>query len=302
MYPFGKGLKRHLPLALLMIPLGLYVLLGVYPSMMTVIYSFTNIKLGYGNEVWHFAGLTQYKRILFSSNSHEYLDGVWRTVKFAIEVTLIQNAIALFIAIILNKKLRGDVFYRSVFFLPVVLGVAISGLMWLLIFNPMGGFANEFLHFFGAKSSGFLSDRKIALQLVIAVQIWVFMGYSMLIFLSGLQAIPKDLYESASMDGTTQWQAFRFITFPLIAPAFTVNILLSLIGALQTFDTIIILTNGQFDTQTIAYKVYGAAFNAGSGKSIDQGLASGLAMIQFVLVFVVVIFMQYYLRKREVQA
>lgn len=301
MYPFGRGLRRHVPLLLLLIPLSLYILLGVYPSIMTVIYSFTNIKLGIGGEHWHFSGLLQYKKIFFSSNTPFRVKALWRSIEFAIEVTLIQNAFALFMAILMNKKLRGNIFYRAVYFLPVVLGVTVSGLLWILIFNPQGGIGQSVLQFFGTKSD-FLSDRRISLQLVIGVQIWINMGFSMLVFLSGLQAIPKDLYESGNIDGATNWLSFRYITFPLIAPAFTVNILLATIGALQTFDTIIVLTGGAFDTQTLAYQVYGASFNAGSGQSLDQGLSSGLAMIQFVLVSAVVIVMQYYLRKREVEA
>jgi raffinose/stachyose/melibiose transport system permease protein len=123
------------------------------------------------------------------------------------------------------------------------------------------------------------------------------MGYSMLIFLAGLQAIPKDLYEAGHIDGASAWQTFRNITFPLIAPSFTVNILLSLIGALGTFDTIYVLTNGRFHTNTLAVDVFNQAF-AGT---LNLGYASAMSMIQFVFIFIVVVISQYYLRRREVQ-
>ncbi len=297
MYPFGKGLARYLPMALLMIPLLLYVIFGLGPSIATIFFSLTNAT-GIPGVKWEFIGLENYRRFLFSSDSGERIASAWRSVQFAFSVVVIQNAIALFMAIIINKKLRGDVFYRATYFLPVVLGVTISGLIWKLMFNPIGGPVQSVLEMFGTRSN-FFGSYDVAFELVIFVQIWMYMAYSMTIFLAGLQSIPKDMYEAGYIDGTTKWQSFRNITFPMIAPAFTVNMLLSIIGALQTFDIIYVLTNGAFYTRTLALDVFSTAI--ANNASADFGLASATAMVQFLLVLAVTVVAMIYLRRREVE-
>lgn len=295
MYPFAKGLGRHLPLLLLLIPFSLYVIFGFLPSLGTVLFSFTDMT-GLPGQQWEFIGFDNFKRFFFSSDQAERILGIKRTLYFAVAVTFFQNGSALFLAVLINQRLKGDSFFRAVFFLPVVLGVTVSGLVWKMMFNPLDGPLQKLLGLFGTESN-FLGSYDAAFPLVIFVQIWMYMGYSMVIFLAGLQTIPKDLYEAGHIDGTSPWQSFKNITFPLIAPAFTVNILLSLIGALQAFDTIFVLTNGKFHTNTLAVDVFNAAFTT----SQDLGYASAVAMIQFILVFIFVVIAQYYLRRREVQ-
>lgn len=297
MYPFGKGIARHLPMALLMIPLLLYVIFALGPSIATIFFSFTNAT-GIPGIEWKFIGFDNYHKFLFSSDSSERIASAGRSLKFAFLVVLTQNGIALFMAVIINRKLKGDVFYRAAYFLPVVLGVTISGLVWKLMFNPIGGPVQKILELFGTRSN-FFGSYEVAFELVIFVQIWMYMAYSMTIFLAGLQSIPKDLYEAGYIDGSSRWQAFKNITFPMIAPSFTVNMLLSIIGALQTFDIIYVLTNGAFYTRTLALDVFTTAI-ANSGTA-DFGLASATAMVQFLFVFVVVIISLFYLRRREVE-
>lgn len=296
MYPFGKGLSRHLPLTLLMLPLLLYLIFGIGPSLATVYFSFTNAT-GLPGVEWQYVGMENYKKFFFSSDSRDRLASAGRSVYFALAVVLIQNAIALFMAILLNRKLRGDVFFRATFFLPVVLGVTVTGLIWKMVMNPLGGPAQSVMNWFG-KSSNFFGSYDIAFEMIIFVQIWMYMGYSLVIFLAGLQAIPQDLYEAGYIDGTSRWQKFRFITFPMIAPAMTVNILLSIIGSLQTFDIIYVLTGGNFYTRTLAFDVFSTAF---SGTTADYGLSAAIAMVQFFFVFVVTVIAMIYLRRREVE-
>lgn len=123
------------------------------------------------------------------------------------------------------------------------------------------------------------------------------MGYSMLIFLAGLQSVPKDLYEAGYIDGTNKWQSFRHITFPLIAPSFTVNMLLSIIGAMSTFDIILATTDGRFNTRTMAYDVYKETFRG----SLEMGLPSALSVVQFLIILVFVVVAVRQTRKREVE-
>lgn len=296
MYPFGRGFSRSMPYLLLAIPFLLYLVFAFIPSIFTVIFSFTDITSISGKS-FNFVGLDNYKRVFFSSNSPERFSAIGRTIYFAFTVTLIQNGIGLFVAVLLNQKMKGDRFYRSVFFLPVLLGVTIVSLIWLLMMNPIGGPVQKLYQLFGY-SDTFFGSYSHAFEYVIFVQIWMYMGYSMLIFLAGLQSIPRDLYEAGHIDGTSRWSSFRFITFPLIAPALTVNVLLSIIGALQTYDIVYVLTRGNFNTRTLGFDVFQETFRS---NKVDLGLPSALSMVQFVIVLLFVVVSQYYLRKREVE-
>lgn len=296
MYPFGRGFSRHMPLALLLLPLLLYLVFAFGPSMATVFFSFTNAT-GIPGTHWHFIGFDNYHKLLFSSDQAERLRSIRNSLKFAFLVVLIQNALGLLMAVLINKKMKGDAFYRATFFLPVVLGVTVTGLVWRMMLNPMSGPMTSLFKQFGTSSS-FLSSYDAAFYWIIFVQIWMYMGYSMTIFIAGLQSIPKDLYDSGYIDGTNAWQSFRYITFPMIAPSLTVNMLLSIIGALQTFDIIYVLTNGGFNTRTLALDVYRDAI--ANNTTADYGLASAGAMVLFLFVFIFTIIFMYLLRRREV--
>lgn len=295
MYPFGKGIRRLTPYLLLLIPFILYLVYYVGPSAMTVLYSFTDVTNVPGSD-FRFVGLDNYRELFTSGNSAERWDSILRTVYFMAVVTIVQNGVALLVAILINQKLKGDYFYRAVFFLPVVLGVAVVALLWSFMFDPVNGPVNKLYRVFGY-SDTFFGSFDHAFEYIIFVQIWMYMGYSMLIFLAGLQSVPKDLYEAGYIDGTSRWQSFRHITFPLIAPAFTVNILLSIIGAMQTFDIIVATTDGRFNTRTMAYDVYKETFRG----TLEMGLPSALSVIQFLFILVFVIIVVGRLRRREVE-
>ncbi|GIP08745.1 sugar ABC transporter permease [Paenibacillus macerans] len=296
MYPFGKGFARYVPFLLLLIPLALYVVFYFGPSVLTVIYSFTDVKNIPGSSM-NFVGLDNYKDLFFAGNSGERWVSIKNTLIFMFIVTIVQNGVALFVAVLINQRLRGDYFYRAVFFLPVVLGVAVVALVWGMMFDPMSGPVNMlYQSLFGYKDM-FFSSFTHAFGYIIFVQIWMYMGYSMLIFLAGLQSVPKDLYEAGYIDGTNRWQSFKNITFPLIAPSFTVNMLLSIIGAMSTFDIILATTDGKFNTRTMAYDVYKETFRG----SLEMGLPSALSVIQFLIILVFVIVAVRQTRKREVE-
>lgn len=295
LYPFGKGFARYIPFLLLLIPVLLYVVFYFGPSVMTVVYSFTDITNVPGSAM-NFVGLDNYRDVFFSGNSAERWDSIIRTLYFMFIVTIVQNGVALLVAVIINQKLKGDYFYRAVFFLPVVLGVAVVALVWSMMFDPLSGPVNQLYALFGYKDM-FFGSFTHAFGYIIFVQIWMYMGYSMLIFLAGLQSVPKDLYEAGYIDGTTKWQSFKNITFPLIAPSFTVNMLLSIIGAMSTFDIILATTDGRFNTRTMAYDVYKETFRG----SLEMGLPSALSVVQFLIILVFVIVAVKQMRKREVE-
>jgi raffinose/stachyose/melibiose transport system permease protein len=297
MYPFGKGYARLTPYLLFAIPFILYLVYGFGPSMMTVFYSFTDKKF-LPVSGFNFVGFDNYKDVFYSGNSAEYWSSIYRTLKFMFVVTIVQNGVGLFVALVINQRLKGDRFFRAALFLPVVLGVIVVALVWQLMFYPFGGpVSSLYQHVFGV-SDTFFGNFSSAFNYVIFVQIWEYMGYSMLIFLAGLQTVPKDLYEAGYIDGTSRWQSFKKITFPLIAPSFTVNILLSIIGAMQTFDVIIATTQGKFNTRTMAVDVFTKTTDANAR---HMGLPAALSVLQFLVILTFVVIAVYLLRKREVE-
>ena len=176
--------------------------------------------------------------------------GVLATLVFVLGVTLGQNALALLLAHRLSGSGRAAAVGRMLVFLPIALGVTVVGLLWILIFNPQQGPAEAFLGLFGVHSAFFGADNW-AMVLVIFVQIWQNAGFSTLVFIGGLRAIDPQIYEAASVEGTGAWPRLRRITFPLLAPAVTANVLLAVVGAFTTYNLIYVLTDGQYGTQTL---------------------------------------------------
>ncbi len=302
MNPFGMGWRKHLPFVGMLPTILIFVIISFGPSLFTFVLSFTDIS-GVLGAKWHFIGLKNYVEFFTASNSRDKFNALYKTFQFCLSVTVIQNAVGVVLALILNKRFRGSNFVRTLVFLPVILGVTVSGLTWQLVLNPIDGPVEKMLHLFNTNSA-LLGSPHAAFSLVIFIQIWLNMGYSVIIFLAGLQSISHDLYEAGYIDGATPSQSFRYITLPLLAPTVTVNVLLSVIGSLQTYDVVYVLTGGRNETLTFGMLTYQTAFGGGqvTGSSVtNQGYASALMVILFFLVLVVTLVMQYYLRKRETQ-
>jgi raffinose/stachyose/melibiose transport system permease protein len=176
----------------------------------------------------------------------------------------------------------------------------VTAISWTLFFNSVDGPAAAFLALFG-KFSNFFGDQKLAFVLCIAAQIWMYMGYSMVIFLAGLQTIPKDLYEAARIDGCTSGKEFWYITFPMLWPSITVNGLMSIIGSLSSFQIILLTTGGNFNTTTLAMTAYANAFGLGKIATITglrQGYAAAINMILFTIILVFVLLFRYLMKKK----
>lgn len=278
-----------------------YLTINFGPSLATFVLSFTNIT-GTPGLPWEFIGLRNYREFFIEQNTRDTILVFRNTVIFSLAVTLIQNAVALPIAVTLNNKgLVGRNVYRAIIFLPVVLGVFVTAYTWRLMFNPLDGPIANFISIFGWQSN-FFNDPRIALWLVIFCQIWMAMGYSMVINLAGLQAIPNELYEAGLIDGTSGTQAFRYITMPMLWPTVSVNILLAIIGSLQSFQIILFTTGaGNFHTRTLVMHVYANAFNLGGGMgsgSMRQGYAAAVAMILFLFILTVTIISQRFISRK----
>lgn len=280
----------------------LQLVMGLGPSVATFLLSFTDIT-GVTGVPWKFIGLANYREFFVQQSSRDLMQVLGNTVVFCAAVTIIQNVIALVIAIALNSKaIIGRGFFRAAVFMPVVLGVLVTSLVWRLVLNPMDGPVSQFIGLFGLQS-GFFNAANSAMGSVIFTQIWMAMGYSMVINLAGLQAIPIELFEAGEIDGATKWKQFRYITFPLLWPTINVNIMLAIIGSLQSFQVILLTTGGRnMATQTLSARVMFYAFNlnAGSGAgAMRQGYGATWAMVLFVFILSATLIYQRSMKRRE---
>jgi raffinose/stachyose/melibiose transport system permease protein len=293
---FGRRWTVQLTFA---IGISLVVVFSIIPAIGIFAISFTDIR-SLPFLPTHWVGLENYRTFFSSAQIAYNLHALKNTFVFAIAVTLFQNVLALFIAVLLNQRLRGRNFARAVVFMPTILGVTVVGLIFSLIFNPSGGPAASVWKSLGA-SSAFFGDPHLAMTLVIVVQVWSGIGVAVVIYLAGLQAIPQELYEVASIDGATRWQKLRQVTYPLLAPSVTANTLLCIIGSLQSYQLIYVLTGPSNPaTQVLSLAIFTQGFGGSQGGSVQsQGYAASISIVQFIIVMIVSVATLTYLRRKE---
>lgn len=285
---FGSSSRTRLSMAwaLLLPGLFLYMLIGVGPSLATAVYAFTDAT-GIRGVPIEWIGFENFDEFLFRGNaSRDNIAALQRTLVFMVLVTSIQFTLGLVMAVLLNQKIRGRTIFRTLFFVPVILGVAVQGLMWKLFLLPNGGPMDTVFGWLGL-SSEFLGGPG-AFYWVIVVQIWANVGITMVIFLAGMQTIPEDLYEAAQVDGAGAWSMFRHITWPQLTPAVNTNFLLNIVGSLQAWQLFLVLTGYRTGTQVLGYLVYAEAFGQTGGTgSFRQGFAAAASIVLFLLVLVI---------------
>lgn len=218
------------------------------------------------------------------------------TLYYVIGVVPAGLLLSLLLALAMNQKLRGIVFFRSIFFLPTITSSVAISLMWLWIYNPEFGVLNFLLKQIGIKGPTWLASSTWAMPAVIIMSIWRGLGYNMLIYLAGLQGIPEVYYEAAEIDGAGTWAKFRHITLPLLSPTTFMLLILSLIGAFQVFEYTYVMTGGGpvYATLTIVLHIYNNAF-----RSFQMGYASALAYVLFFILLSLTL-VQLQLQKRWV--
>lgn len=298
---FGKGKSSWVPVLLLIPGMFFYFLIALGPSLATSVYSFTDATGIVGAPV-HWIGLDNYEEfLLLGQASRDNLDALKRTLIFSFWVTTIQFVVGLLIAMLLNRKLPGTNIFRTLYFLPVILGVTVQGLMWKLFLYPLDGPVTKLLALFDMRSEFLGGPPTTAFYLVILVQIWANMGITMVIFLSGLQTIPDELVEAARIDGASNWQVFRHVTWPLLTPSVNTNLLLNIIGSLQAWQLVWVLLGWKSGTQVLGYLVYAIGFGATGSMSVGfrQGFAAAASIVLFIIVLIFGLTTQYYLQRRE---
>ncbi|AJD92188.1 sugar ABC transporter permease [Jeotgalibacillus malaysiensis] len=285
-------MKRDHAFLLMVIPaFVLFFIFHTYPALQGVFYSFTNFK-GYGN--WDFTGFTNYFKVFQDSRA---LSAYGFTFQFAIVATILVNIISVLIAMGLNAKIKFRKTLRATYFLPFILSVLIVSYIFQFIFTHM---VPDFGQALGidALSRNILGDQDLAWIGIVIVAVWQSVAFNTLLYLAGLSTVDEQLYEAADIDGAKAWSKFWRITFPLIAPFFTINMVVAMKNFLMAFDQIIALTGGGPGraTESISLLIYRGGFEAG-----QFAYQSANAVIYFIVIVVISVVQLRILERKEVK-
>ena len=273
--------KLWLPAAFLLPAVAIMLAFMFIPMVNAILLSLQSWN-GLTSSTW--VGLGNYQDLLQDSL---FLNAFAHTALFVVVTVIFQTVIPLLVAVLLFKGVRGSVFFRTVYFMPTVISLAVSGLLWSIIYDPSNGVLNIVLGKLGLQSleKPWLADTGTVLPSIMVVSIWQSLGFYLLIFFAGLQGIPRDVYEAASTDGANAWQRFRHVTLPLLAPVITVVVVLNTINGLKAFDQIWVMTAGgpTHASDTLGTYLYYTAFGAYGSANPQLGYASAIGVLILVL-------------------
>jgi len=272
----------------------IFTVFVAYPVLSSFYFSLTDWN---GIEpTFKFIGLANFTRLFGDKD-------VWlalrNTMTYAVLVTIIQNVLALCLALAVNQRMFQRL--RVLFLVPALLSTVAIGNIWNYLYEPNVGAINTILSILHLSwlAQNWLGDPNIALYCLVITNVWQWVGVSMIIYLAGLQSVPVQLEEAASIDGANTWQRFRNITVPLLAPSFTVNIVLSMIGAIKVFDIIYIMTKGgpARSTESLTTLIFDRAFNF-----YEFGYGTAIGIMLFLMILILSLLQLHVLLKREVKA
>ncbi len=225
-----------------------------------------------------FVGLRNYIELFQDLN---FIKALQNTTVFWIFTVIISMILGIILAVTLNQNLKGLSVFRAAYYLPNILSMVAIAMMWTWIYDPTRGILNELLGVFGVAPKDWLADQKMALGSIIVPSIWTMMGYNMVIYLAGLQNVPQQLYEAATIDGAGKLRQFFSITLPMLRPITFFLIVMSSIRSFQVFDQIYIMTRGgpAKATTTIAFEIYEKAF-----QFYRMGYSSAMAVVLLLIV------------------
>lgn len=252
------------------------IVLNIWPLVQTIYQSFFKTgAFGKGNI---FVGIDNYTKMFETS---EVLQSLWNTIKYMIIEVPFSVVIALVLAVLLNRKMIGRGIYRTIFFLPMVAAPAAVAMVWRWLYNAQYGLINHII----GKQINWVSDPNIAWIAMGIIGVWSIVGYNMVLFISGLQEIPGDYYEAASIDGATGIKQFFYITIPLLSPTIFFVLTTRIIGAMQVFDLIYMImdkTNPAIGkTQSLVFLFYQYSFTY-------QNKGYGSAIVVFLLIVILI--------------
>ena len=281
---------RERTFLLITIPiLALFFCFNTLPLIKGVIYSFTNFR-GYGEFDW--VGLRNYADLFTDARvGKSYLF----TFKLAIVATIVVNVLSLVLALGLNSKIKFKSALRGMYFVPNILGALVVGYIFNYFFTYI---LPAVVKMMGGKGDSILASSKWAWVAIVIVCAWQSVAMNTIIYISGLQTVPEDVYEAGSLDGATGWKKFKNLTFPLILPFFTINMVLCMKNFLMVFDQIMALTKGgpAQSTESISFLIYNNGMAGG-----QFGFQSANAVVFFVVIVVISVLQMNFLGKKEEQ-
>lgn len=240
---------------------------------------------GYGT--MRFVGLDNFIRVF--ERSPKFWLSVYNTFIFAICKLLVEIPLALVLAFLLTKKIRGTTFFRSVFFMPSVVSVAIIGVIFTFLFSFDNGIINEFLRLFGGDGINWFGKATTAMIVLMIASIWQNFGINMLFFMTGLQSISPEMYEAASIDGASNTRQFFSITIPLLGPVLQMVLMNAILGSLKVTDLVLTLTNGNPSgkTEVMMTYIYKQFFGQGGSVAKDYGYGAALTVVTAIILTLV---------------
>ena len=268
----------------LIVPLIIYIIIFVIPNVKVIVYSFYNWN-GLDTNM-EFVGLNNYLRLLKDSI---FWYAFINTFKYVFSLVIVQNSIGLLIAILIYKKSKTNILFRTLIFLPAMFSSVAVGLIWNYIYDSNIGLLNYILEVLGLESfqKFWLMDSSIAIFTVVSVHIWIGVGYATILFIAGLHNIPIAIYDSAKVDGVNMFQNFVHITIPLLKRTIVLVIIITLIGGFVSFDFVYVMTKGGPDhsSEVLATYLYKQGF-----EFLNVGYSSAIAivLVLFVLIFSVI--------------
>jgi multiple sugar transport system permease protein len=234
--------------------------------------------------------------------NYQYLFGdrlFWEAMRNTAYYTLLYvpggMVVSLLVALVMNQKLKGVYFFRTLFFMPVISSWVAVSIIWITLLDPQVGILNYVLAQFGIEPVNWLGDPATAMPAIVIISIWKGLGFQMVIWLAGLQAIPEELHEAAAIDGATRTQAFFRITLPLLAPTTFFLAITGVIGSFQVFSPVYVITGGgpRGSTNVVVYHIYNRAFEA-----YDMGYAASQAWVLFAVIFAATLIQVWYRRRQ----
>ena len=274
--------RRYWAIAFLALPLAVYLVIVIIPLMTSFYFSFTDWN-GFNPE-YNFIGLKNFLKI---SRDPNFINAIKNTVIWMAAAILVPSTVGLAIALALHAGVRAANLFKSLFYLPICLSLAVIGQVWVWIYQPDWGLLNVILRGVGldALTNAWLADPDFALVSVIIAWCWQQVGLAMVIFLAGLTSIPTELTEASEIDGASFWQTLRYVVVPLLSPASTVVIALSIINSLKSFDVVYMMTMGGpfHSSDTLAMFMYNESF-----KKYYMGYGSAIAVVLFLIAMIVI--------------
>lgn len=256
------------------------MILNIIPIFQTIYQSF--FKTGDFGKKNIFIGWDNYVKLFHDT---EVWQSLLNTVKYAIIEVPVSIAIALVLAVLLNQKMKGRTIYRTIFFLPMIAAPAAVAMVWRWLYNTEFGLINHII----GKDISWVSNPHISIYSIAAIGIWTIIGYNMVLFLSGLQEVPRDYYEAAEIDGASKFRQFFNITIPLISPTIFFVCVTRVIGAFQIFDLIFVvmgITNPALEkTQSLVYVFYKYSFTNG-----NKGYGSTVVVLLLIVILLLTVF------------